>query len=595
MKALLDLLRSMRFAIAILTVVAVAASIGSVLQQSQPAVVYVSSYGEFWAAFFSLCGLTDVYHAWWFYALLVFMASSTALCLWQNTPSMLRAMRNYRENKSLASLRNLECHAELALSAHPAALSDYLRQQGFRHKQVNTAGGTLLAARAGSARRLGYLFVHGAMVLICVGGLIDGTISYRASMTIAEGASSDTGLLQNGDTIVEQKLPFSVRLKSFRIDHYPNGQPMDFSSEIDIVDNDGVTPATLQVNHPYTHRGVTLFQSGFADGGSQVTLRLQGAAPQDIKGVIGDSAPLLLNGQPATLEFTELRAINVFDKEGSGAGGWHSRGMPGERTRDIGPSLAFRLRDQQGQADTWLLYQQAIKIDGAYYRVLGHQAGGQEAMDYLRIPLDADDGIDGYLRLAAALSDPEQRAMAAQQVAAKVADPRLAATLSATSSALLEAFQHAGYRALSELSAQRDDHEQARKTGQLYQELLERSASLLAPELSPRQLHDALTAYDDTLTMKLPALFTFERFKQVNATGLQVTHAPGAKLVYLGCALLALGVCAMYFIRERRLWLHAADGKLLLALSANRNTPALKAEFERHAAAIGQLAGSVTP
>jgi cytochrome c biogenesis protein len=592
MKPLLNLLRSMRFAIAILTVVAVAASTGSILEQGQPAVVYISRYGEFWAVFFTLCGLTDVYHAWWFYALLAFMASSTTLCLWQNTPSMLRDMRSYRENKSLASLRNLEFHVEFQVheqNATQARLATYLTAQGFRYKHVFSGGGSLLAARAGGARRLGYLLVHGAMVLICIGGLVDAQISYRASMSIPEGATSSTGLIPVRDNVVQQQIPFAVRLKEFRIEHYANGQPKDFTSDIEIIDGPKVLPVTLQVNHPYTYRGVTLFQSGFADGGSKVTLRMQGAAQQEISGTIGSGTPLLLNGEPATLEFVELRAINVFDKEGSAAGAWNSRAKPGDHTRDVGPSVAFRLRDKLGQADEWLVYQKAIEIDGAGYHVIGHRATQEQAMNYLRIPADADGTIASYNRLMSALADPQLRALVAKEVAARVADPRLAATLTATSAALMEGFQRRGYRTLAELSPVPSDSAEAMKVGQLYQQLLERSVSLLASDLSPRMVHDALNAYDDALSMQLPALFTFETFSQVNATGLQVTHAPGATLVYLGSALLALGVIAMYFVRERRIWLHSAGGKLLLAFSANRNSPTLSSEFDAHTDAIAQL------
>ena len=86
MKSILKLLRSMRFAIGILTVVAVASTVGSILEQNQPSAIYVSRYGAVWAAFYSLCGLDDVYHAWWFFGLLGFMALSTGLCVLQNAP-----------------------------------------------------------------------------------------------------------------------------------------------------------------------------------------------------------------------------------------------------------------------------------------------------------------------------------------------------------------------------------------------------------------------------------------------------------------------------------------------------------------------------
>ena len=633
MKALLNLLRSMRFAIAILTVVAVAATTGSILEQSQPAVVYVSRYGEFWAAFFHLCGLTDVYHAWWFFALLAFMATSTALCLWQNTPAMLRDMRSYRENKSLASLRGLEYHVELQLKdtgALQAGLASYLTSQGFRYKHAFIGGGSLLAARAGSARRLGYLLVHGAMVLICIGGLIDGNVllrlrlwtgdlkietrdlspdqvpsvsslaadagSYRASMNLPQGATSNSALIQIGEGYLQQQLPFAVRLKQFRIEHYANGQPKDFASDIEIIDGSRTVPVTLQVNHPYTYRGVTLFQSGFADGGSKVTLRMQGTAgspvaTQDVIGTIGTGTPLLLNGEPSTIEFTELRAINVFDKDAIPGRTWNSHGQPGDRTRDVGPSVAFRLRDKLGQSDEWNVYKNAVDIDGASYRLIGHRGVGDQSMRYLRLPADADGSLTTFNRLIDALGDPRLRAQAAKEVAAKVTDPRLAITLETTSAALMEGFYRKGYRALVELVPANGDNAQEIKIGQLYLQLLERSASLLLDQNQGQMVRAALTAYNDSIEMKVPALFTFESFSQVNATGLQVTHAPGALLVYLGSALLALGVITMYFVRERRLWLHATGDNLLLAFSANRNNPALQGEFDRHTDAIAQLVG----
>lgn len=594
MKSLLDLLRSMRFAIAILAVVAVASTTGSILEQSQPAVTYVGRYGEFWADFFALCGLTDVYHAWWFVTLLAFMAASTTLCLWQRTPAMLRDMRSYREQKSIASLRKLEYSAEFDLPPDQAlqpGLASYLTAEGYQYKHVFThGGGSLLAARAGATRRLGYLLVHSAMVLICVGGLVDGNVllhsSYRASMTIPEGGVNNVGLVQQGENVLQQPLPFSVRLKKFRIEHYANGQPKDFASDIEIIDGQHTEDVTLQVNHPYTYRGVTLFQSGFADGGSKVALRmLSNGVSNTVSGVVGADLPLLLNGEPATLEFSELRAINVFDKDDLPGKTWNSRGKPGDRTRDVGPSLAFRLRDKQGQSDDWNIFQRRIEIDGAGYLLVGHRAALEPAMRYLRLPLDVDGSIATYTRLAQALNDPKARAAAARVVADKAGEKRLADTLQMTTGVLLEGFSREGFRTLTRNAPDA-------KVGQLYMQLIERAATLLLEEdADPRVLHDALSAYSDAAEMRLPALFTFDSFEQVNATGLQVTHAPGALLVYLGCALLAMGVICMYFVRERRIWLHSAGGKLLLAFSANRNNPGLQAEFDRHSAAVARIIG----
>lgn len=631
MKTLLNLLRSMRFAIAILTVVAVAATIGSVLEQSQPPAVYISHYGEFWAAFYTLCGLTDVYHAPWFFLLLAFMATSTALCLWQNTPSMIRDMRSYREQKSLASLRRLVHSATFPLPAADARLQQrlagYLQAQGFRYKQADNAG-PLLAARSGSLRRLGYLLVHGAMVLICVGGLIDGNVglrlrlwsgalklekrelapdqvpaisrlsadagSYRATMNIPEGDSAATAQLQMGDGYLLQELPFSVRLKRFHIEHYANGQPKDFASDIDIVDGARRLPVTLQVNHPFTYRGVTLFQSGFADGGTEVKLHLLplngNGSSQAIAGKIGGGSALLLNGQPYTMEFTDLRATNVFaNDDAPKERDWNSRGKPGERMHDVGPSLAFRLRDQQGQAEDWNLYQKPVAIDGARYFLIGRRTSQDDALRYVRLPADADDGLASYQRFAQAMAQPGQRQQAARALGAQASDVTLSAALTGSTARLLDAFAAQGFRAVARMVPTSASREQQMKIGQLYVQLMERAASQFDPQASPRRIHDSLAAYNDMLEANMPGIFQLDGYRQVNASGLQVTHAPGALLVYLGSALLAAGVIAMYFVRERRIWLHSGPRELLLAFAANRHSPALQAEFDGHRDAIARL------
>jgi cytochrome c biogenesis protein len=78
--------------------------------------------------------------------------------------------------------------------------------------------------------------------------------------------------------------------------------------------------------------------------------------------------------------------------------------------------------------------------------------------------------------------------------------------------------------------------------------------------------------------------FELQDFKQVQASVFQVTRGPGKIIVYLGCALLILGVFAMLYIRERRLWCwvtHDVDGgRCTMALSTNRRTLDADHEFE---------------
>ena len=91
-------LSSMRFAVALLSLLGVASIIGTVLQQNQPQVNYVVKFGPFWSEIFGFLGLYDVYASSWFVVIMLFLVDSTSLCLLRNVPPFLREVRSFREN-----------------------------------------------------------------------------------------------------------------------------------------------------------------------------------------------------------------------------------------------------------------------------------------------------------------------------------------------------------------------------------------------------------------------------------------------------------------------------------------------------------------
>jgi cytochrome c biogenesis protein len=79
--------------------------------------------------------------------------------------------------------------------------------------------------------------------------------------------------------------------------------------------------------------------------------------------------------------------------------------------------------------------------------------------------------------------------------------------------------------------------------------------------------------------------FQLKDFKQVQASVFQVTRSPGRNVVYLGCALLILGIFAMLYVRERRLWVwltpRGRGSEAAMALSSNRQTMDVDREFAK--------------
>ena len=92
-----------------------------------------------------------------------------------------------------------------------------------------------------------------------------------------------------------------------------------------------------------------------------------------------------------------------------------------------------------------------------------------------------------------------------------------------------------------------------------------------------------------------PVAFELKDFTQLQASVFQVARTPGKNIVYLGCALLILGIFAMLYVRERRLWVWLSPGegqdsesgaksesgsRATMAMSTNRQTMDGGQEFE---------------
>ncbi|HPU11984.1 MAG TPA: cytochrome c biogenesis protein ResB, partial [Ottowia sp.] len=123
-----ELLSSMRFAIALLTVICIASVIGTVIKQHEPAVNYTNQFGPFWAELFLAVKLNAVYSAWWFLLILAFLVISTSLCIARNAPKFIADMRTYKENIREGSLKAFHHKAQGDLPQAPAAEAQRIGQ-----------------------------------------------------------------------------------------------------------------------------------------------------------------------------------------------------------------------------------------------------------------------------------------------------------------------------------------------------------------------------------------------------------------------------------------------------------------------------------
>jgi len=631
----------MRFAVSLLTVLGIASIIGTVLKQNEPYENYIVKFGQFWFEMFELLGLFDVYHAAWFLLILVFLVISTTLCIYRNAPLMLKEWQTYKEHASEKSLRAFSHKASLAIN-RPTAQADvsaYLQAQGYRFKtNPQQNGDVLIAAKAGTHQRLGYIFTHAAIVIICFGGLLDGNVpfkiqemlgykqvetrdlpqsqvpgisrlqannpSFRANLTLPEGTQSDVSFVRVRDGYLVQELPFTVGLKDFRIEHYETGQPKSFESDIVIIDPELKAPleATIRVNHPLIHKGIAIYQSDFQDGGSGLNFSLWNLdAPQvlsqSIAGRVASKGSLGEGDQQITMEFNEFRKFNIMNLSPDGKG----------KPRNVGPSATYKLRNNAGQAKEYVVYMQPFMFDGRSYFISGMRETVQEEFRYLRMPADADSSLEGFMYLRQAMRDPSQQAVIAKRVASLTGsgDPALQEQFEQSLVQLLSAFSQGGFSRLSQFIEQAIPEESRAKAAEAYLKMLNAAAfeaynislsargKALAEANVETQafLQDSLVAMNDLFFYGTPYYFQLNDFQHREASGLQLTKSPGQKWVYLGSSLLVLGIFAMFYIRERRLWLLLKPNaqEALFAMSSNRKNLDFDKEFEKTKNQLVQL------
>ncbi len=679
-----ELLSSMRFAIALLTVICIASIIGTVLKQHEPLVNYVNQFGPFWAQVFRAAQLDSVYSAWWFLLILFFLVVSTTLCIVRNTPHIVRELKTVKENIRASSLRAFGQRAETTLAGEtPEAaarrIGQLLAGGGWKVKLQQReapegAAGWMVAARAGGAHKLGYLAAHSAIVLVCLGGLLDGDLvvraqtwfngksvytgggliadvppahrlspanpTFRGNILVPEGQRSSVAILNQEGGVLLQDLPFSIELKKFIVDYYSTGMPKLFASEVVLHDRETgeEVPARIEVNHPASYKGVEIYQSSFDDGGSSVKLKAvpMGAAakPFEIEGTIGSSARITNGSDQLTLEFTALRTINVENfgsPQGGGAvdvrkvdlrqqlesrmGAAHKTNQEKE-LRNIGPSIGYKLRDAAGQAREFQNYMVPVDTgDGQAMFLLGVREQPNEPFRYLRVPADEQGSMDGFVRMRAALADGALRQKAVDRYIARVADakrPELAEQLRVSAARALALFagseraradatSQGGWQAIAEfMEANVPEGERERAGGVLVRilndvlfEMLNLSrtqaglAELPMDEKSQAYLTQTVLALSDIYFYPAPVAMMLADFKQVQASVFQVARAPGKNIVYLGCLLLIVGIFAMLYVRERRLWVWLAPGReaqdatATMAMSVNRKTMDSDREFEQ--------------
>ncbi|AIL32104.1 hypothetical protein IX83_01090 [Basilea psittacipulmonis DSM 24701] len=667
----------MRFAISLLTLVCIVSVIGTVVEQHQPELSYIDKFGTFWYQVFVQFDIGEIYNAPWFLFVMGIVVVSTSICLIRNVPKMIKEMRNFREYVREQNLRafphRFQIQSERSVEGIEKNVLAWLGNEGYRYKIRRDDTAIMVGAKKGSSNKWGYIFAHLAIVVVCLGGLLDSelplklqillgqktpipqsaryvsevpsdaifgvnNISFRGNVSLSEGAEgSDFALLRVGGNLYLQQLPFSVKLNRFIVEYYEyNGMPKRFASEVTITDakTGKQYDETIEVNHPFTLHGITLYQNSFQDGGSKVWLEGypligQGTSVVDVSGTVGQDYQVDVDEGRLQyrLNIDDFRLLNVENLGGPNDATGHAKTFTSDlkdltgsaarernpNIRNLGPSIRYTLTDKNNQSVQFMNYMlPVVGLEPIPVFLFGVQNALTNNMMYIRVPADEKGSIQQFLLLRKVLNDPNMREKAVNAFVEKNQDsgkiPKEG--LRKLASQALTIYANAGFAGIEDYingvgipESQRVPETLRGTMREVLQNYLVFSIielnNIVRQEMGweavamndeakvvqeARWLDLAMNALSDFTHYPSPIIFQLKSFKRVQGSVLQATRSPGEVWVYLGCIMLALGVFAMFYIRERRVWVYIKSGhpnQITVAMTSPKRTMDFEKEFNQ--------------
>ena len=257
-------LADLRFAIAILLIIACISIIGTVIEQDQSIETYKLNYPLTNRVFGFLSwdiilrfGFDHVYKTWWFISCIIMFGISLLTCtILQQLPS-LKISRRCQFFRTPQQFQRLKISTKLGNSNFQKLLAKIKETKYSIFHQKN-----IIYAYKGLIGRIAPIIVHFSMILILVGTVVGSVNGFKAQEIIPKTETFHIqNILSNGQVTLIPKV--STRVNDFWITYTKQTTINQFYSDISILNVDGneIDRKTIYVNSPARYRGINYYQT----------------------------------------------------------------------------------------------------------------------------------------------------------------------------------------------------------------------------------------------------------------------------------------------------------------------------------------------
>ncbi len=257
---------SLKLTLAVMLTLAFAAGVGTVIQQGLQPSEYVNSYGLKWAKIIFYTSVNDLYHAWWFTAMLGLLCLNIIVCTFERFPPKWKALLNQKPagkfNQRIIS--NCSHNHTIAMEMRHEESKDRVlgifKKKRYKVQHTSAEDGHYIYAWKGTIGRLGSDVVHISLLLILLGSILGGYLGYK-----------DNKIVYEGDTMTVPQAPFTVRLDKFWIDFYDTGQIKQYNSLLTVLEGGKeVMKKQIWVNEPLYYKGIRFYQSSYGSAWDRI-------------------------------------------------------------------------------------------------------------------------------------------------------------------------------------------------------------------------------------------------------------------------------------------------------------------------------------
>lgn len=273
-------LTSMRVALILLFLLAIAAIPGSVIPQRDVDPLAVREFSERnpgLAQWYERLSLFDVYSAPWFAAIYLALMVSLVGCIVPRSRDHWRAMRA-RPPRTPRRLDRMPSYRRFLVAQPPDEALGAARAELKRRRFRTHATGDSVAAEAGHLRETGNLVFHLAVVLVLIAVALGALFGYRGTVIVQERSGFSNTLIQydnfsSGALFDPGSLPpFALEVDEFVMDFHETGPqqgaPADFEARVRFTPSPGEPEQrrTIRVNEPLEVDGslVHILNPGYA-------------------------------------------------------------------------------------------------------------------------------------------------------------------------------------------------------------------------------------------------------------------------------------------------------------------------------------------